>query len=107
MNTTPDPLSDLSPLGLDREVRRLINEQRGKPGRWQAIADESGVSYSWIAKFARGKFANPGYATLKRLYLLLLLGKPSPQRRRRRAPPAEPIDPTEPATLALAEPEPV
>lgn len=55
-------------FALDREVRRLIELHRGQ---WKAVETATGVSHSWISKFARGKITNPGYATLKRLHLLL------------------------------------
>ena len=60
---------------LDDEVRRLLDVHRGD---WPAVADASRVSYSWISKFARGKIANPGYATLKRL-CMHLKRRPPPQ----------------------------
>jgi hypothetical protein len=57
-------------LELDREVRRLLDFHRGG-GRWELIAADTDVSYSWISKFTRGEITNPGYATLRRLYLYL------------------------------------
>jgi transcriptional regulator with XRE-family HTH domain len=53
---------------LDREVQALIDKHRGQ---WKAIEAATGVSYSWLSKFARGKIHNPGYATLKRLHSIL------------------------------------
>lgn len=94
MSTTPDPLPDApDELDLDREVRRLINLHRGQ---WRAIEAATGVSYSWLSKFARGKIQNPGYATLKRLHALLA-ERPVPQS----LPPLPPPKP--PTTLALSE----
>lgn len=55
-------------FALDREVRRLIDLHRGQ---WKAVETMTGISHSWISKFARGKITNPGYATLKRLHMLL------------------------------------
>src|SRR5687767_8837631 len=49
---------------LDVHVKQLLDQRRGN---WQAVAEGSGVSYSWLSKFARGTIDNPGYATLKRL----------------------------------------
>lgn len=49
---------------LDIEVRDLLNKRRGD---WRLIAEQSGVSYSWISKFVNGHIPNPGYATLRDL----------------------------------------
>lgn len=51
---------------LIAEVRRLLEQRRGE---WQHIATDaaSGVSYSWLSKFANGHIDNPGYVTLKTL----------------------------------------
>lgn len=65
VSTTYDPPPDAR---LDREVRALIDKHRGQ---WKAIEAATGVSYSWLSKFARGKILNPGYATLKRLHSIL------------------------------------
>lgn len=51
-------------LSLDIEVRASLVRQKGD---WQLIANESGVSYSWLSKFVNGHIDNPGYATLKKL----------------------------------------
>lgn len=75
---------------LDTEVRRLLDLHRGQ---WQAIADTTNVSYSWLSKFARGKITNPGYATLNRLHEYL--------RERPVMPP--PLPPVPPKPLALSE----
>lgn len=48
-----------------------MNQHRGQ---WKAIAPSSGVSYSWLSKFARGCIDNPGYATLRRVQMLLREG---------------------------------
>lgn len=40
--------------------------QRQK-GRWQALADASGVSYSWITKFGAGRVPNAGHKTLEKV----------------------------------------
>jgi transcriptional regulator with XRE-family HTH domain len=66
--TSPIPPDRSLDLDLDRDVRRLIDLHRGQ---WKAIEQATGVSYSWLSKFARGKITNPGYATLKRLHVLL------------------------------------
>lgn len=51
---------------LDTEVMKLLADRKGE---WQAIAKDtaSGVSYSWLSKFANGHIDNPGYATLRTL----------------------------------------
>lgn len=50
--------------GLDTQVLETLEQRRGD---WKRIADGSGVSYSWISQFARGRIPNPGYATLTKL----------------------------------------
>ena len=50
---------------LDSEVRALLDARRGD---WKAIADESGVSYSWLSKFVNSHIDNPGFVTLKKLH---------------------------------------
>jgi transcriptional regulator with XRE-family HTH domain len=38
-------------------------------GHWDLVAAESGVSYSWLSKFANGHVENPGANTLQRVSL--------------------------------------
>jgi transcriptional regulator with XRE-family HTH domain len=49
---------------LDQEVLALLNARKGE---WQAVAAASGVSYSWLSKFANGHIDNPGFQTLTKL----------------------------------------
>lgn len=49
---------------LDVEVREALERKRGV---WKQVAADTGVSYSWISQFVRGKIPNPGYVTLIRL----------------------------------------
>lgn len=51
-------------INLDRDVLTKLEARRGD---WQSIARTSGVSYSWLSKFANGHIGNPGYSTLKKL----------------------------------------
>lgn len=53
--------------------RRLdaIKELQRLKGDWKAIADASGVTYSWLCKFAQDKIPNPGVLTLHKLELAL------------------------------------
>ncbi len=55
---------------LDERVRELLHKRRGD---WKAVADGSGVSYSWLSKFANGHITNPGYSTLRKLESFLKL----------------------------------
>jgi hypothetical protein len=68
-----------SPTDLISEVTYLLNLRRGE---WQQIAADqaSGVSYSWLSKFANGHIENPGYVTLRTLrdYLLVPPAKQEP-----------------------------
>lgn len=50
---------------LDQLVLGLLEARRGD---WQAVAEASGVSYSWLSKFANGHIPNPGFATLTKLH---------------------------------------
>lgn len=59
---------------LDIEVRDLLI---AKKGDWKAVADQSGVSYSWLSKFVNGHIDNPGYAKLAALQKQL--SKPAPK----------------------------
>lgn len=54
---------------LDTEVLQALENRRGD---WKRIAEESGVSYSWISKFANGHIPNPGFKTLSDLRVYLL-----------------------------------
>lgn len=49
---------------LDVEIKRLLEEHRGK---WQEISDGSGVSHSWISQFCRGLIPKPSYDSLKKV----------------------------------------
>jgi transcriptional regulator with XRE-family HTH domain len=53
---------------LDLRVKELLDARRGD---WQAVADGSGISYSWLSKFSNGHIDNPGFATLKKLHAYL------------------------------------
>lgn len=59
---------------LDQEVLALLNTRKGE---WQAVAAASGVSYSWLSKFANGHIENPGYQTLLKLRESLTNGAPT------------------------------
>jgi len=64
------------PLPLDIEVKTALEARRGD---WKQIAEESGISYSWISQFVREKIPNPGFATLRDLRAYLIDGiKPAP-----------------------------
>jgi len=55
-------MDDVKPL--DERVRSALVARKGD---WQRIAEQSGVSYSWLSKFVNGHIDNPGYATLTKL----------------------------------------
>jgi transcriptional regulator with XRE-family HTH domain len=50
---------------FDSQVKALLVRRRGD---WAEIAAGSGVSYSWLSKFANGHIPNPGFATLCKLH---------------------------------------
>lgn len=56
---------------LDKVVLDLLNARKGD---WLAVAAESGVSYSWLSKFANGHIENPGFGTLTKLHDSLTKG---------------------------------
>lgn len=64
---------------FDIAIRDRLSQRRGE---WSEIAQQSGVSHSWISKFVNGRIPNPGYATLEKLSAVL------GGRRRARAEPA-------------------
>jgi transcriptional regulator with XRE-family HTH domain len=43
-------------------ARELLNKCRGS---WAAVEKQSGVSYSWLSKFARAEINNPQINTLQ------------------------------------------
>lgn len=53
---------------IDRDVLAMLEKRRGD---WKAVAEASGVSYSWLSKFANGHIGNPGLTTLKKLQAAL------------------------------------
>ena len=55
---------------LDTIVRAALVRRKGE---WQVIADESGISYSWLSKFVNEHIENPGFGTLKKLHEYLNL----------------------------------
>ncbi|WP_156374694.1 helix-turn-helix transcriptional regulator [Pseudorhodoferax sp. Leaf274] len=59
---------------LDAAVREQLEAQKGS---WQAIADDAGVSYSWISKFVNNRIPNPGFKTLTQLQAHLSKRRPT------------------------------
>lgn len=43
-------------------AREMLNKCRGQ---WAAVEKQSGVSYSWLSKFARAEITNPQINTLQ------------------------------------------
>lgn len=60
---------------FDIDVRAALERRRGD---WKRIAKESGVSYSWLSKFANHKIANPGFDTLKAVHAVTTSVAPAP-----------------------------
>lgn len=48
-------------------VESLIAAAQKHKGDWVALAAESGVSYSWMTKFAQGHIPDPRISTVKKL----------------------------------------
>ena len=59
---------------FDLDVRAALERRRGD---WKRIAKESGVSYSWLSKFANHKIANPGFDTLKAVHAVTTAAAPA------------------------------
>ena len=58
---------------LDTAIRSRLEARRGE---WPDIVKQTGVSHSWLSKFARGLIPNPGIRTLEKLDAAL----PKPRR---------------------------
>lgn len=56
---------------FDTEVREALVRRRG---HFRRIAKETGISYSWLSKFASGHIPNPGIAMLNKLADLFATG---------------------------------
>jgi len=54
----------------------LVNDTRGRlarfHGRYPEICKSSGLSYSWLTKFAQGRANNPTMRNLEKLQAVLL-----------------------------------
>ena len=55
-------------IPLNQSVKDRLQATKG---RWKEFADLSGVSYSWICKFAQGHIPRPGYDQLQKLDAVL------------------------------------
>ena len=56
---------------FDKEVQALLVKRRGK---FREIAKRTGISYSWLSKFASGHIDNPGFDFLRKLSALFSEG---------------------------------
>ena len=75
---------------LDQVVLDLLQARKGD---WQKVAEASGVSYSWLSKFANGHIENPGFGTLVKLHEYL--AAPSKELINTKGAPAVPADKAE------------
>lgn len=50
----------------------VVDELNSRKGEWPAIAQEAGVSYSWLCKVAQGVIKNPRYQQVQKLANVLL-----------------------------------
>ena len=53
---------------IDQQVRSRLE---GRRSEWAKLAEESGVSLSWIYMWMRGEIPNPGIETLRALSAVL------------------------------------
>jgi hypothetical protein len=49
---------------LPAELQQWLRHRRGT---WQAIADQSGLNYWWIQRFAQNRIPKPGYDKIQKL----------------------------------------
>jgi len=54
-------------MSIEIEVERLKERLNAHKGRFQEIASEYGLSYSWLCKFAANKQGNPTVGSLEAL----------------------------------------
>ncbi|WP_312587411.1 helix-turn-helix domain-containing protein [Comamonas terrigena] len=55
-------------MNFDMVIRAQLEKRRGE---WIVIAERSGVSHSWLSKFANHRIPNPGLRTLEKLAAVL------------------------------------
>lgn len=48
-------------------ITSVRTELAARKGDWPDICKHTGVSYSWLTKFAQGRNDNPGVKTLEKL----------------------------------------
>lgn len=48
-------------------VQNLIDAAQRHKGDWVSLASESGLSYSWLTKFAQGQIPDPRLSTVAKL----------------------------------------
>lgn len=46
---------------------QVIRRLQAVKGSWRAVAEDTGVSYSWLCKFAQGHISNPGARRIERI----------------------------------------
>ena len=59
-------------MNLIQDVKQRLIARKGD---WLEVAKHSGVSHSWIVKFADGQIKNPGHLTLTKLKETLMTKK--------------------------------
>jgi len=42
-------------------ISAIRKELNGRKGQWPTICEETGLGYSWLQKFAQGRYRNPGF----------------------------------------------
>ena len=57
-----------SHMDLQKTRTELIDWLGSKKGRWPVVAEDTGLSYHWVQKFAMGKIPNPGMKNLQILF---------------------------------------
>lgn len=58
-------------MNLMNLLEQVKNDLKATKGDWVSIAQQAGISYSWITKFMADEIPNPGFYTLERLNSIL------------------------------------
>lgn len=49
--------------------QKAIDYLESRRGEWPLIAQETGIDYQWLSKFAQGKFNDPGVSRVEKLLI--------------------------------------
>ena len=52
---------------MQSDRQYVLNKLKASIGKWPAICQETGITYSWITKFAQGRIPSPGFDKIETL----------------------------------------